>query len=169
MPRDTLPHSMVDDFGVIHLVRNHSWVNPWNSAIASCLRSNHDISWIPTMAKALSLIYYTTNYATKDDVSPQQMLVKAALLKQSIEKARSTLKPDANDLRIRNSNIMDHFELRCFNILSHDREISGVQIASTLLQLPTYYTVNYNFVQVNLWWLRQYVRSMIESTISTAT
>jgi hypothetical protein len=121
------------------------------------------------MAKALSLIYYTTNYATKDDVSPQQMLVKAALLKQSIEKARSTLKPDANDLRIRNSNIMDHFELRCFNILSHDREISGVQIASTLLQLPTYYTVNYNFVQVNLWWLRQYVRSMIESTISTAT
>jgi hypothetical protein len=45
---------------------------------------------------------------------------------------------------------MDQFTLRYFNTLSHDREISGVQIASSLLQLPTYYTNNYNFVQVNL-------------------
>jgi hypothetical protein len=47
------------------------------------------------------LIYYITNYATKDDVSPYQMLVKAALLKQSIEKAKTTLTSDANDLQIR--------------------------------------------------------------------
>jgi hypothetical protein len=58
---------------------------------------------------------------------------------------------------------MDHFALRCFNSLSHDREISGVQIANSLLQLPTYYTENYNFVSVNLWWLRKYVRIAIES------
>lgn len=34
------------------------------------IRSNQDISWIPTVAKALYLIYYITNYATKDDISP---------------------------------------------------------------------------------------------------
>jgi len=56
-------------------------------------------------------------------------------------------------MRIRKKD-MDQFALRCFNTLSHDREISGVQIASSLRQLPTYYTVNDNFVQVNLWWLR---------------
>jgi hypothetical protein len=63
---------------------------------------------------------------------------------------------------------MDQFALRCFNTLSHDREISGVQIASSLLQLPTYYTRNYNFVQVNLWWLRQYVRAVMDPAQSPA-
>jgi hypothetical protein len=162
MPRDLRPHSEVDDLGVIHLSRNHGWVNPWNPAITSCIRSNHDISWIPTVTKCLCLVYYLTNYATKDDVSPYQMLIKAALLKQSIEKAKATLAPDATDLRIRKKD-MDQFALRCFNTLSHDREISGVQIASSLLQLPTHYTRSYNFVQVNLWWLRRYVRMAIES------
>jgi hypothetical protein len=137
--------------------------------MASCIRSNQDISWIPTVAKALCLIYYITNYATKDDVSPYQMLVKAALLKQSIEKAKATLTPDANDLRMRRKD-MDQFALRCFNTLSHDREISGVQIASSLLQMPTYYTDNYNFVQVNLWWLRQYVQAaMVEPASEDST
>ena len=162
MPRDLRPHSEVGELGVIHLARNHGWVNPWNPAIASCIRSNHDISWIPTVTKCLSLTYYLTNYATKDDVSPYQMLVKAALLKQSIEKAKATQTPDATDIRFRKMD-MDQFALRCFNTLSHDREISGVQIANSLLQLPTYYTTNYSFVQVNLWWLRRYIRMAIES------
>ena len=90
------------------------------------------------------------------------MLIKAALLKQSIEKAKAITMPDAADLRIQKKD-MDQFALRCFNTLSHDREISGVQIANSLLQLPTYYTTNYNFVRVNLWWLRRYVRMAIES------
>src|SRR5438045_337225 len=162
MPWDLRSHSEVDELGVIHLARNHAWVNPWNPAIASCIRSNHDISWIPTVTKCLCLIYYLTNYATKDDVSPYQMLVKAALLRQSIEKAKATLTPNAKELRIQKKD-MDHFALRCFNSLSHDREISGVQIANSLLQLPTYYTENDNFVSVNLWWLRKYVRIAIES------
>jgi hypothetical protein len=163
MPRDLAPHSRVDEFGVIHLVRNHGWVNPWNPAIASCIRSNHDISWIPTVTKCLALMYYQTNYATKDDVSPHQMLLKTALLKESVEKAKATLTPDATDLRLREMD-MDRFVLRCFNTLSRDREISGVQIASSLLGLPTHYTENSNnFVQVNLWWLKRYVRTAMES------
>ncbi len=162
MPRELRLYSEVDELGVIHLSRNHVWVNSWNPAIASCIRSNHDISWIPTVTKSLCLIYYLTNYAAKDDVSPYQMLIKAALLKQSIEKAKMTLTPNATDLRIREKGT-DQFALRCFNSLASDREISGVQIANSLLQLPTYYTRNYNFAQVNLWWLRRYVRTAIES------
>jgi len=81
MPRDILETSKVDEYGIVHLARNNAWVNPWNPSIASCIRSNHDISWIPTVSKSLSLLYYITNYATKDDVSPGQMVTKAALLK----------------------------------------------------------------------------------------
>lgn len=81
MPRDLVSKSKVDDLGVIHLARNHAWVTPWNLAIASCIRSNHDISWVLTVSKSLSLLYYITNYATKDDISPLQIVLKAALLK----------------------------------------------------------------------------------------
>ena len=96
-------------------------MNAWNPAIATCIRSNHDVSWIPTMAKTLSLIYYITNYATKDDISPLQMLLKAALLKKSIEDAKAALDPNEADLRIRNKD-MDQFALRSFNSLCHDQE-----------------------------------------------
>jgi hypothetical protein len=137
--------SEVDGLGVIYLACNNGWVNPWNPVIAACVRSNQDISWILTVVKALCLIYYITNYATKDDISPYQMLVKAALLKQMIEKAKDALNLDASDLQIRKKD-MDQFALRCFNTLSYDREVSSVQIASSLLQLLTYYTSNYNFV-----------------------
>jgi hypothetical protein len=64
------------------------------------------------VVKALCLIYYVTNYATKDDVSPYQILLKAVLLKQSIAKAKATLTPNANDLRLREKD-MDQFALRC--------------------------------------------------------
>jgi hypothetical protein len=89
------------------------------------------------------------------------------LLKRSIEKAKTALEPNADDLRIRKKD-MDQFALWCFNTLSHDREISGVQIANSLLQLLTYDTENYNFVQVNLWWLRQYVRTAMDLVESPA-
>jgi hypothetical protein len=160
MPRDILERSKVDDYGIVYLARNHAWVNPWNPAIASCIRSNHDISWIPTMSKSLSLLYYITNYATKDDVSPGQIVAKAALLKQAIDRAKSASAPRQVDMRLRERG-MDKFALRCFNSLSQDREVSGVQVASTILQLPSYYTLNYNFARINLWWLRRYVRSII--------
>lgn len=115
----------MDDFGLIHLARNHPWTNPWNLTITSYVRSNHDISWIPTVSKTLSLIYYITNYATKDDVSPWQIVAKAALLKHHIERAQSTKAPTTTDLRLRQQGL-DKFALRCFNTLAYDREISGV-------------------------------------------
>lgn len=160
MPRDLLEVSKIDDYGIVHLARNHAWINPWNPSIASCIRSNHDISWIPTVSKSLSLLYYITNYATKDDVSPGQMVAKAALLKRAIDRASFTSTPSPADSRLRERG-MDKFALRCFNSLSQDREVSRVQVASTILQLPSYYILNYNFTRLNLWWLRRYVRSIV--------
>ena len=116
MPRD-LDVSKIDNHGIVHLARNHAWVNPWNSAIASCIRSNHDISWIPTVSKSPSLLYYITNNTTKDDMSPTQMVTKAALLKQAIEHANITNAPSTADHRLRQKS-MDKFALRCFNSLS---------------------------------------------------
>lgn len=163
MPREIIPQSTIDKLGIIHLRRNHQWVTPWNPAIASCIRSNHDISWIPTISESLSNLYNITNYATKDDVSPWQTVAKAALLKRSIDRAKSNVCPTPRDMRLREKDT-DNFALRCFNALSQDREISGVQIASTLLRLPSYYTASYNFTRINLWWLRRYIQEILQSS-----
>ena len=58
MPRELVPTSHVDEFGVVHVKRSNGWVTSYNPAIASCIRSNHDITWIPTSSKALAYIYY---------------------------------------------------------------------------------------------------------------
>ncbi|KAL2801994.1 hypothetical protein BJX63DRAFT_426386 [Aspergillus granulosus] len=129
MPRNLIPTSTINKHGIIHLACNHSW--------------------IPTISKSLSLVYYITNYATKDDISPLQMVTKAALMKQAIDHANNTQAPTTIDLQLRQRG-MDNFALRCFNSLSQDCEVSGVQVASTLLQLPSYYTINYNFTRINL-------------------
>lgn len=83
--RDNCPHFPC------HVKRSNGWVTSYNPAIASCIRSNHDLTWIPTRSKALAYIYYLTNYATKADISPQQILVKGALIADSIKTAGGRL------------------------------------------------------------------------------
>jgi hypothetical protein len=52
-------------------------------------------------------------------------VAKAALLKQSIKKAKVTELLIATDLQLREKGI-NNFALRYFNALSYNREISGV-------------------------------------------
>lgn len=87
MPYQIIPQSTIDNLEIIHLRRNHLWVTPWNPAFASCIRSNHDISWIPTISKSLSILYYIINYATKNDVSPGRQWSRPLSSKRSIDKA----------------------------------------------------------------------------------
>lgn len=71
-PRKLAPTSYVDEHGVIHVARHDPWTTPWNKAIAiaNCIRSNHDISSIPTVSKSLSLTYYITNCTQRRTISP---------------------------------------------------------------------------------------------------
>ena len=64
-------------------------INRWNPLISSVLRSNHDISFIPSTSKTLASVYYMTNYATKDDIKLHQVVVMAAVLRLSLEHAES--------------------------------------------------------------------------------
>ena len=156
MPRELVPNSYVDRFGVVHVKRTNGWVTSYNPAIASCIRSNHDITWIPTSSKALAYVYYLTNYATKADISPQQILVKGALIADSMKSAGNNI-ANADDLHQDSK-----FLLRWYNSLAHDQEVSGVQIASSLLQFPAYYTNFKKFVHFNLWRLRIAIRSLLQ-------
>jgi len=118
-PRELVAQSHIDCHGVVHLERNNQWVNPWNPVLASLLRLNLDISFIPTAARALAAVYYMTNYATKYDVSQYQLIMTAAIVKRAMEEAGSASDPSEEQQRIRQLG-MDKFALRAFNHLSGD-------------------------------------------------
>jgi hypothetical protein len=90
------------------------------------------LSFLATRAKALALLYYITNYATKDEASTYQMVMMAAVMKKNLEQAEQASTP-TNAERIALEKGMLNFSLRVFNRMSHDREVSGVQVASSLL------------------------------------
>ena len=161
-PRKLIAESHVDSHGVIQLERNNEWVTPWNPCLSSMLRSNHEISFIPTVTKALSAMYYMTNYATKYDVSQYQMITTVTLVKRSQEEAEKATDPSERDLRLRRQG-MEKFALRAFNRLSGDREISGPQAASCLLDLPDYYTLPTTFRNLNLRHLRNRFKGIIQA------
>ncbi len=79
-PRQIIDASFVGQHGVIKLKRINSWVNPWNLVLSSLIRLNYDINFLPTKMKALAIIHYITNYATKGDCSQYQRIMSAAIV-----------------------------------------------------------------------------------------
>jgi len=85
----------------------------------------------------------------------------AALLRHMIDRASCSDSPTATDLLLRQIG-MNNCSLCCFNNLSQDGEISGVQVSSAFLQLPSYYVLYSNFTRIELRWLRQHGRTVIQ-------
>jgi hypothetical protein len=88
----------IDEHEIIHLKKNHSYVNAFNVVIESCFRSNHDIQWIFINIKILNLLYYITNYVIKNDIFSFHILMKATLLKQEFDRnSRRNIFDDSNN------------------------------------------------------------------------
>lgn len=95
----------------------------------------------------LALIHYVTNYATKQEAPIHHILVLAASVKKRLrERGLESLTDDSHNPDLERGYppapgvVDDKFILRCFNKLSSDREISGVQVAATVLGYPESYT-----------------------------
>ncbi len=128
-------------------------MNPWNLAIASLIRSNHDINFIPSSIKALAFIHYITNYATKGDYSQYQRVMAVAIMKKAFNDHDNKITTGPSNY----TPTLDKFALKAFNQLSHDRKISGPLVASSLLNLPDHYlpkaivkTINIALLQAKL-------------------
>ena len=123
--------------GAIDIQRNHVWVNFFNLALMSITWSNHDVNCIPSNVKALALVGYITNYATKRYCLQYQRVMGAALVQKSFEKKAIT---NANHKTLSSAQNVDHkFSLKAYNRLAYDQKISGPFAVSTLLSLPEFY------------------------------
>jgi hypothetical protein len=131
---------------------------PW---IAAAIGSNQGLSFLATRAKALALLYYITNYATKDEASTYRMVMTAAMMRKTLEQAeKASDLSDAERMALEKG--MRNFCLRVFNRMSHDKEVSGVKVASSLLQLPGYYTPPTELRRINLYYLRRRFQALIQ-------
>jgi len=160
-PRPKVELSHINEFGIAHLRRDDEWVNPYNPWIAAAIGSNQDLSFLATRTKALALLHYITNYATKDEASTYQMVTTAAVMKKTLEQAEQASTP-TNVERLALEKGMRNFSLRVFNRMAHDREVSGVQVASSLLQLPAYYTPCTELHRINLSYLRRRLQAILK-------
>ena len=90
---------------------------------------------------------------TKNDVSPGHIIAHTALLKADIEKALEAADPTPSQHWLCECGYKQS-ALQCFNALSHDQDVSAVQVASMLLDLPRKYTPNDKTWCINLWSLQ---------------
>ena len=157
-PRKLVPETCVSEHGVIELRRNHPMLNPYNPVLEALVAANTDMSFLPTTVKMLALLFYMTNYATKDDLAPEQILARCALLKANAEKqhamsyGRTQALPDAGG----------NFVLRCANALARDTEVSSVQMVHNLLGYEDCFQANNMYRRINLYWVRKAVQSLIK-------
>ena len=93
-------------------------INNFNPVIATCIRSNHDIKFVPSGKDGKNIAFYVTNYATKSQMSCHNMVPLIAASKKQIDE----------DPSISSGSVCHKAKTmitKCLNKVSTDTEISG--------------------------------------------
>ena len=135
MPRQLVPMSTIDpDTGRISMKRSDPWINNFNDYLIAAVRSNMDIKFIWSGSDAKALVYYITDYVTKMSLSFHDTL---SLVQNSVTSmSNSANQTDSSSVVEKSRKLV----LRCYNTLASQQELSGVQVASYLMNLDDHYT-----------------------------
>ena len=150
MPRETFAISTIDPAsGEIRMRRTHPMINNFNVSIICVCRCNMDIKFVWSGTDAKALVYYCTDYITKtslsfhDTFSLVQKAVRgnenSSATENSVDKARKLV-------------------LRCYNSLASQQELSGVQVATYLMDLGDHYT-SHEFANIFLISIERYLQN----------
>jgi len=137
MTRKRVPISVIDpETGHISMRRSDPWINNFNEYLISACRCNMDIKFIWTGNDAKALVYYITDYVTKMSLSFHDTF-------SLVQKSITSFQNPNNQLD--NENIIEKSRklvLRCYNTLASQQELSGVQVASYLMDWNDHYTTH---------------------------
>ncbi|CAF5058209.1 unnamed protein product, partial [Rotaria magnacalcarata] len=135
MPRALVENSHIDvSTGQITMRRSHPWINNFNEWVISACRCNMDIKFIWTGSDAKALVYYITDYVTKSSLAFYDMFALAQQGIKSIEQQQATCGTESAIEKSRK------LVLRCYNTIASHQEVSGVQVASYLMNYGDHYT-----------------------------
>lgn len=137
MPRKLVPTSTIDSAtGHISMRRSDPWINNFNEYLIAACRSNMDIKFIWSGSDAKALVYYITDYVTKMSLSCHDTF---ALVQKSVASLNNSSPQSATESAIEKSRKLI---LRCYNALASQQELSGVQVASYLMNWDDHYTTH---------------------------
>ena len=137
MPRKVVPVSTIDpETGHISMRRSDPMINNFNEYIIAACRSNMDIKFIWTGSDAKALVYYITDYVTKMSLSFHDTL---SLVQKCIP---SIMDPSDQTNKQNAIEKSRKLVLRCYNALGSQQELSGVQVASYLMNWKDHYTTH---------------------------
>ncbi len=155
MPRKLVPISTIDpDTGHISMRRSDPWINNFNEYLIAACRSNMDIKFIWSGNDAKALVYYITDYVTKMSLSFHDTF---ALVQKSITSLNNPLHQTDTESEIEKSRKL---VLRCYNSLASQQELSGVQVASYLMNWDDHYTTH-NFQGLYLIQTERYIQAQL--------
>jgi len=143
---------------VLHIRRNHTMVNRWNKAIAVGLRHNHDFSFIATQRRAMAIVYYVTNYATKVEDPTWKRVAAAAELFHTIDKSRTESPTQTMGSQHEGDHIQNktrQFLMKVANRIFTERPLSQVEVVAHLLGYKMEFSNNdaWTFLNVScLYW-----------------
>ena len=80
----------------IKLKRTNEMINNYNPSIMTCVRSNHDIKFIPSGRDGKNIAFYVTNYATKSQLSTHNMVPLIAASKRRLDQDQSIASNSVN-------------------------------------------------------------------------
>ena len=122
--------------------------------IIPCIRCNTDIKFIWSGTDTKALVYYITDYITKQSLSFHDT---HALIHHAIESfTKQEQNQEYRDAIDRSRRLI----LRCFNTLASQQEISSVQVASYLMGWPDHYA-SHNFDNVHLIGIERYLENSL--------
>ncbi|KJK73763.1 hypothetical protein H634G_10968 [Metarhizium anisopliae BRIP 53293] len=140
--------------GVLRIRRSHSMVNRWNKAIAVGLRHNHDISFIATQRKTITLVFYVTNYATKvEDPVWKRVATAADLLPPRADDGMADGAEARGDDIAGDDNRQNktrQYLMKVANRVFTERPLSQVEVVADLLGYPTELTNNSAWAFLNV-------------------
>jgi hypothetical protein len=143
------------DDGLFHVRRDHPRVNRYNPALSVGLRHNTDVCFLPTKSSGLSMVYYSTNYSTKLDTP----LWKRAALMGAVLEGLSTSNHDEEQVdrtvagaeeMARKNDKTRQFLSRTANQIFTSRELSSVEVCSSLLGYPNSFSSQEKWRNVHL-------------------
>lgn len=157
-PRAKIGNSSIDpDTGELKLRRTHEWLNNYNDTIISACRCNMDIEYIFSGKDAKALCYYITDYVTKNSLSFYDIFSLIHKATKIFEEQPQISTDAQDDIYDRSRRLI----LKCYNTIASKNELSGVQVASYLMNWGDHYT-NKSFTNIFLIGIERYIQTGLD-------
>jgi ATP-dependent DNA helicase PIF1 len=125
-----------EDLGKIFLAKKNGMVNNFNIFLTLIVNANTDVQFLFNGNNALEVIFYITNYISKNSVSVDNIYIfQKAALRRSKEQPLQYRPSNMSEIQ---GNIRDFF-IRFFSKLRQETQVCATEIATRLLGLPMVY------------------------------